>query len=196
MKELMDGYIGVKFKSILLDSDIGFNIDDIYRQFQQNCRRLKQHGMTPQNAGNISARHNQGFIITTSGSNLGSIERAEIVYVRKCVIEDGTVAYMGPNLPSSETFMHSMIFQSNPTVQSVVHVHDPETMDQATKEIEATEKEVPYGTLELARMACNSFSKAENIIVLKNHGYVAVGRDINEAVDLVISAHLKIKEES
>ena len=194
MKELMDGYAGVKFKTLLLDPEIGFNIDDIFSRFQKNCRLLKRHGMTPQNAGNISARHNKGFIITTSGSNLGRLQRDEIVYVRKCVIEDGLVEYMGPNLPSSETFMHSMIFQCKPAVQAIVHVHDPETMNQATIEIEATEKEVPYGTLELARMACDSFLKANKIIVLKNHGYVAVGEDLNAAVALVISTHLKIIE--
>ena len=190
----MDGYVGVKFKTLLLNSEIGFNIEDIFACFQKNCRLLKRHGMTPQNAGNISVRHNKGFIITTSGSNLGSLQRDEIVYVRKCVIEDGIVEYMGPNLPSSETFMHSMIFQCKPAVQAIVHVHDPETMNRATMQLEATEKEVPYGTLALARMACDTFLKSDNIIVLKNHGYVAVGEDLNVAVDLVISAHFKIKE--
>jgi len=194
MNELMDGYVGVKFKTLLLNSEIGFNIEDTFACFQKNCRLLKRHGMTPQNAGNISVRHNKGFIITTSGSNLGSLQRDEIVYVRKCVIEDGIVEYMGPNLPSSETFMHSMIFQCKPAVQAIVHVHDPETMNRATMQLEATEKEVPYGTLELARMACDTFWKTDNIIVLKNHGYVAVGEDLNVAVDLVISAHFKIKE--
>ena len=194
MNELMDGYVGVKFKTLLLNSEIGFNIEDVFACFQKNCRLLKRHGMTPQNAGNISVRHNKGFIITTSGSNLGSLQRDEIVYVRKCVIEDGIVEYMGPNLPSSETFMHSMIFQCKPAVQAIVHVHDPETMNRATMQLEATEKEVPYGTLALARMACDTFLKSDNIIVLKNHGYVAVGEDLNLAVDLVISAHLKIKE--
>jgi L-fuculose-phosphate aldolase len=190
----MDGYVGVKFKTLLLNSEIGFNIDDIFPRFQKSCRLLKRHGMTPQNAGNISVRHNKGFIITTSGSNLGTLQRDEIVYVRKCVIEEGIVEYMGPNLPSSETFMHSMIYQSSPDMNAIVHVHDPETLNRATMEIEATEKEVPYGTLDLARMACDRFLKADNIIVLTNHGYVAVGLDLNEAVDLVISTHLKIKD--
>ena len=190
----MDGYAGVKFKTLLRNSEIGFDIDDIFSHFQKNSNLLKRHGMTPQNAGNISVRHNKGFIITTSGSNLGSLQRDELAYVRKCVIEDGIVEYMGPNLPSSETFMHSMIFQCKPAVQAIVHVHDPATLNQATVDIEATEKEVPYGTLELARMACDTFVKADKIIILKNHGYVAVGIDLNQAVDLVISTHLKIKE--
>jgi ribulose-5-phosphate 4-epimerase/fuculose-1-phosphate aldolase len=41
-------------------------------------------------------------------------------------------------------------------------------------------------------MAGNTFLKADSIIVLKNHGYVAVGANLYEAVDLVISTHLKI----
>jgi ribulose-5-phosphate 4-epimerase/fuculose-1-phosphate aldolase len=194
MKEIMDGYIGVKFEAILLDSEVTFNTDDIYPLFQKNCSLLKQHGMTHQNAGNISIRHNGGLIITTSGSNLGSIERDEIVDVRKCSIEDSVVEYIGPSVPSSEAFMHSMIYQCSPDMNAVVHVHDPQTLTRAAAEIDTTEKEVPYGTIELARMACDTFLKADKIIVLKNHGYVAVGIDLNEAVDLVISTHLKIKE--
>jgi L-fuculose-phosphate aldolase len=194
MKELMDGYVGVKFKTILLDSEVTFNTDDIYPLFQKNCSLLKQHGMTHQNAGNISIRHNGGLIITTSGSNLGSIERDEIANVRKCSIEDSVVEYMGPNLPSSETFMHSMIYQCSPDMNAIVHAHDPQTLTRAAAGLDTTEEEVPYGTIELARMACDTFLKADNIIVLKNHGYVAVGLDLNEAVDLVISTHLKIKE--
>ena len=193
MKEIMDGYMGVKFKTILLDSEVTFNIDDIYPLFQKNCNLLKQHGMTHQNAGNISIRHNGGLIITTSGSNLGSIERDEIVDVRKCSLADKVVEYMGSNVPSSEAFMHFMIYQCSPGMNAIVHAHDPQTLTLAAAEIGTTEKEVPYGTLELARMACNTFLKSDNIIVLKNHGYVAVGLDLHQAVDLVISTHLKIK---
>ena len=195
MKEIMDGYVGIKFKTILLDSEVTFNIDDIYPLFERSCNLLKQHGMTHQNAGNISIRHNAGLIITTSGSNLGSIERDEIVAVRKCSIEDSVVEYMGPNVPSSEAFMHSMIYQCSPDMNAIVHAHDPQTLTQAAAEIDTTEKEVPYGTIELAHMACNTFLKADKIIVLKNHGYVAVGEDLDAAVDLVVATHLKIKGE-
>ncbi len=195
MKETMDGYVGVKFKTILLDSEMTFNIDDIYPLFQKNCNLLKQHGMTHQNAGNLSIRHGGGLIITTSGSNLGSIERDDIAEVRKCIMEDSVVEYMGPHIPSSEAFMHSMIYRCSPDMNAIVHAHDPQTLAQASTEIDTTEKEVPYGTLELARMACDTFLKADRIIVLKNHGYVAVGEDLDEAVNLVIATHLKIKEQ-
>ena len=193
MKEIMDGYVGVKFKTILLDSEVTFNIDNIYPLFQKNCNLLKQHGMTHQNAGNISIRHKGGLIITTSGSNLGSIEPDEIVDVRKCSLEDGVVEYMGPNVPSSEAFMHSMIYQCSPDFSAIVHAHDPQTLTRAAAEIDTTEKEVPYGTIELAQMACDTFLKANNIIVLKNHGYVAIGKDLDDAVNLVVATHLKIK---
>jgi ribulose-5-phosphate 4-epimerase/fuculose-1-phosphate aldolase len=87
-----------------------------------------------------------------------------------------------------------MIYQCSPDMNAIVHAHDPQTLTRAAAGLDTTEEEVPYGTIELARMACDTFLKADNIIVLKNHGYVAVGLDLNEAVDLVISTHLKIKE--
>lgn len=194
MKELMDGYVGVKFKAVLVDPTVPFDIDAVFPQFQKSCRLLGDHGLTPQNAGNICVRYRQGFIITASGSHLGGLERDEIVFVASSAMEAGVVEYMGPKVPSSETFMHSMILDCRPLVQAVVHVHDPETLDRAATQVEATDREVPYGTPELAKLACDTFSETENnIIVLKNHGYLAVGGGLAEAVDLVIDTQRKIR---
>ncbi len=193
MKEIMDGYIGVKYKPILIEPNVPFDISAVFAAFEKNCQRLKQHGMTPQNAGNISVRQNRGFIITASGSNLGNLEPAELVYVDACSTVEGVVRYMGSALPSSEAFMHSRIYACGTEVQAVVHAHDHETLQQAAESIQTTEHEVPYGTLTLADMACAAFEKAENIIVLKNHGYVAVGESLHGAVDLVVATHLSLK---
>jgi hypothetical protein len=50
MKEIMDGYIGVKFKAILLDPEVSFNIEEIFSVFQKNCKLLKRYRMVPKNA--------------------------------------------------------------------------------------------------------------------------------------------------
>lgn len=189
MKELMEGYVGVKFKAVQLSSDMSLVAKNLFSPFKKSACLLKEYGMTPKNGGNISLKRGNGMIITTSGANLGCLEENEIVFVRRCSVQDRTVAYHGLNLPSSESFMHHLICQSRGDIGAIVHAHDPATCNFAGENVEETAKEVPYGTLALAKIACDTFSKNESIIVLKNHGYVAIGQNIEEATDLIISTH-------
>lgn len=189
MKELMEGYVGVKFRAVKLSSDMPLMIKDLFPFFKQSAQFLKEYGMTSKNAGNISLKMVDGMVITTSGSSLGCLKEDEIVYVRKCSVEDRTVEYDGSNVPSSEAFMHHLIYQSRGDIGAIVHAHDPATCNFAGENVQETAKEEPYGTLALAEIACDTFSKKESIIVLKNHGYVAIGQNIEEATNLIISTH-------
>lgn len=192
MKELMEGYVGVKFKAVQLSSDMSLVVKNLFLLFKKSTRLLKEYGMTPKNGGNISLKRGNGMIITTSGANLGCLGEDEIVFVRRCSVKDRTVEYNGPNLPSSESFMHHLIYQSRGDIGAIVHAHDPATCNFAGENIQETAKEEPYGTLALAEIAGDTFSKNESIIVLKNHGYVAIGQNIEEATNLIISTHQMI----
>jgi len=196
MKELMDGYTGVKFKEIQLSADMPLAVKDLFPIFKQSAQLLKKYGMTPQNGGNMSVKMTEGIVITSSGSNLGYLEEDEIAYVRKCSIEDRTVEYNGPNVPSSETFMHHLVYQSRSNIRAVIHAHDPATAGIKDKIVKETAREEPYGTLALARIACDTFSKNESIIVLKNHGYVAIGENLKETAGLIILTHLNLLKET
>jgi len=61
-------------------------------------------------------------------------------------------------------------------------------------QVEESKREEPYGTIELARMAIETFQRAERIIVLKNHGYIAIGPDLDRTCGLVVETHLMLLE--
>jgi len=192
MKELMEDYVGVKFETLRLGVEIQPALKDLFHQFVRHGQRLRRFGMTPKNGGNMSVRTADGLVITTSGANLGSIEETEIAHVQRCSVEDGVVAYVGSSLPSSETFLHFLVYRSRPEAGAIVHAHDPATSALEDHHVKETAREEPYGTLELARMACETFSKEEHIIVLKNHGYVAIGDSLTQAVDRIIDVHMRL----
>jgi L-fuculose-phosphate aldolase len=192
MKELMEGYVGVKFDTRRLESEIRPDLKDVLPHFSRNGQRLRRFGMTPKNAGNMSVSVADGMVITASGSNLGSIEDTDMVYVHRCSVEDTMVEYEGPSLPSSETFLHFLVYRSRPEAKAIVHAHDPVTSALENHRLKETAREEPYGTLELAHMACETFSQKERIIVLKNHGYVAIGDTLTHAVDQIIDTHVRL----
>jgi L-fuculose-phosphate aldolase len=193
-KQLLEGYGGVKFQPIQRSGKLRPEVAGLYVLFKRTCDRLKVHDMTPANAGNLSIRLGDGFFISASGSNLGFIEEKELIFVERCDVKAECVVYHGPMEPSSESIMHWLIYRNRPEAQAIIHAHDefatrPELLVGV---VEESEREEPYGTVELAHMAVATFQRAERIIVLRNHGYVAIGPDLDGTCDLVVDTHLKL----
>jgi L-fuculose-phosphate aldolase len=193
-KHLLEGYVGVKFQPIQRSDKLRPEVADLYVVFKRTCDRLKAHDMTPANAGNLSIRFGDGFFISASGANLGCIEENELILVERCDVEGECVVYRGPMEPSSESIMHWLIYRNRPEAEAIIHAHGefatrPELLVGV---VEESEREEPYGTVELARMAIATFQRAERIMVLRNHGYVAIGPDLDRTCDLVVDTHLKL----
>ncbi len=194
MKTLLEGYEGVKFDAVSLGAalpDEGAALFDLFRACGDLLRR---HGMTPANGGNLSQRLGSGLLITTSGCNLGEIDRGELALVEQCSLERRRVTYQGPARPSSEAMMHWLIYRDYPEARAVVHAHDEAaTSSSAAGRLPETSREEPYGTVALARQAVETFARGGRIIVLKNHGYVSFDAgDLAGATDTVVQMHLRL----
>lgn len=193
-KTLMNGYVGVKFRAIQRAVNPPFETRGFYDNFRQTCEQLKAEQMTPANGGNLSVRRGSGFFISASGANLGCIEEDELVFVAECDPKEARVVYEGHLLPSSESLRHWLIYQDRPEAEAIIHAHDefatrPELL---AGEVAESEQEAPYGAIELARHAIDTFRQAERIILLKNHGYVAIGPDLKKTCDLVVATHQRL----
>jgi ribulose-5-phosphate 4-epimerase/fuculose-1-phosphate aldolase len=193
-KGLLDGYVGVKFAHERLPQCAPADVATLWPHFRLVGKILGSHGMAPLNGGNMSARLGQGLVVTSSGSNLGILEADELVYVDSAEPGSGRVRYRGPALPSSEAIMHAMVLAARPEAMAVVHAHDaaltPEAMARAGMVI--TDREEPYGTIALAERALEAFARAEDLIVLENHGYVCVGASLEAVADRIVAMHLRL----
>lgn len=191
-RELMDGYVGVKYDARCLSDDLPADLPAAQALLAAQGLRLAALGMAPANGGNMSVRLETGFALTASGSNLGRLTPlGEVVAVERCQVEGQQVWYRGPRPPSSEALLHHLVLEAFPECAAVVHAHDPATSREAQLAggLVETAREEPYGTLALARQAMEAFERGRRLILLKNHGYVAVGASLVEAVDLVIHTH-------
>lgn len=189
-KELLEGYVGVKYTPVCLDKEFPASCGCMYAMFRACGDRLLAHDMAPANGGNLSQRVDQGLVITSAGSNLGFIEPWELSWVESCSVEQEEVSYSGPREPSSEAMMHWLIYRDFPEAGAVVHAHDPEaTREDLLASLPNTPREEPYGTAALARLAVQTFRGGDDIIVLKNHGYVTYAKDLRTATERVVEMH-------
>ena len=90
-KELLEGYVGVKYRALCRGEAVTSECRQLLALFERCGERLRRHGMTPANGGNMSQRGAGGFVITCSGCNLGCVEAGELVLVEGCSVEFGLV---------------------------------------------------------------------------------------------------------
>lgn len=80
-------------------------------------RALSAHGWTPATSGNLSARAPEGFWVTASGLDKGSLTLHDLLLV------DAEGRCSGPRRPSAETALHAQLYARDPATGCVLHVH-------------------------------------------------------------------------
>jgi len=158
-------------------------------------QKLEKLGLNKGMAGNVSVRWDDGFLITPSGTPAAKVHPEDIVLMNLEGQADGRCK------PSSEWRFHRDIYASRPDIGAVVHTHASFCTALAVlhKTIpsyhymvaKAGGKDIrcapyaTYGTQELSdhvlkalddRLAC----------LMANHGMIAIGRDLENAVTLAI----------
>lgn len=143
--------------------------------------------------GNISIKlNNNKMVITPSGRKIRELTPDNLV-----VSDFKGNLLEGEEKPSSGVPMHTMIYNLRPEVSAVIHTHSPFATSFAIAEKEIPNslevlKDIvggtvpvaspysPVGTHELANNVKNHINNSFAIL-LKNHGVLAFGKDINHA---------------
>jgi L-fuculose-phosphate aldolase len=156
---------------------------------------LYEKGLVPGKSGNISIRYKKDeferIAVTPSGLSLKSLTEKDIVIVD---MEENKI-YNDSKTPTSELLMHLKIYKTRKDVNAVIHTHSPIATGFAFagEKIERIEgfgpinnKFIPYvdyynpGSVELAEAVSNGLEKSD-VLILKEHGIVSVGKNLDEA---------------
>ena len=154
-------------------------------------KRCGEKNYTPGYSGNISARHENGMLITTSGSSNGYLLENDIVYTNF----EGKSLEEGKK-PSSEKFLHIEIYKKRPDINYIIHVHAPylSSFASAGKDLMApimAENVFYFGgipladyalpsTMELVENTVKFFDKFDAVL-MANHGFVVASKTIEDA---------------
>ncbi len=143
--------------------------------------------------GNISCRlDDTSLLITATGTCLGYLTAKDIITIDL----EGNV--IGEGKASTERLMHTSIYKSLPKVTCVVHTHSTYTtgyfINNDVMIPKTFEAQFYLGQVKAIAQTTPSVTdpvpvvdtlKANNIVVLKNHGVVAVGDDLFHAFVLI-----------
>ena len=188
----MEKYQGVKFQYHHTKTSFSYN-----RQLPKLNRwayLFSQLGLTPVHAngayGNHSYRTGEtSFVITKSAMVPAEILQADN-YCHVIAFEEQSTTFIteGISPPSSESFLHNAIYRSQPHINAILHGHCPLFNSHADLlNIPVTQKFHQYGTIELAESALELVNQDSLFFILKDHGFVALGKDIDSAGKLTLS---------
>ncbi len=158
------------------------------------ARRMRELGLNPGRSGNASLRFGAGFLVTPSGLAYERMEPADVVFV-----DAASGAARGPRGPSSEWRLHRGIYARRPEAGGVAHAHSPyaTTLACLRRPIPPFHYEVAFaggsdircadyatfGTQDLSDLALAAL-EGRRACLLANHGAVAIGATVEEAVEL------------
>ncbi|MFP5385076.1 MAG: class II aldolase/adducin family protein [Bacteriovoracia bacterium] len=148
--------------------------------------------------GNLSSRLNKkSFIITGSQTgHLAHLQAHHYTKVIDCDLKKGSVTAEGLIPPSSESLTHYGIYEANPAIQYVFHVHHNKLWKLLKNgDYDFIDEDIPYGTQAMAEAAFELLSnKTSGIFVMKGHedGIIAYGTTAEEAGKVVLDLYRKL----
>lgn len=169
-------------------------LEDLRIQLVEAGRTISKSGMVASTQGNISVcDREQGLMaITPSGMDYDLTTPADIV-----VTDLHGKVIDGERRPSSELPVHAYYYRARQDIQALVHTHSPfaTALSLVNKEVppvmaqlaEAVGGSVPVapfvigGSEEMGRISLEVMGE-KNAVLLKNHGVIAVGKNLPSAL--------------
>ncbi len=167
------------------------DIDEVKVQICDVCHKMWQLGWVAANDGNVTALLDDGTILATpTGMSKSFITTDKLIRIDR----EGNVLEASPGLrPSSEVKMHLRCYDKRPDVRSVIHAHPPgatgfavahKSMDMYNmiEDVAAIGSVplTPYGTPSTIEVpnAIEPYLDEHDVMLLENHGALAVGSDV------------------
>ena len=159
------------------------------------AQAMVTQGLNKGTAGNVGCRYGNDFLVTPSGCPVDQMQASDMVAMRF----DGTPISAGK--PSSEWHFHRDILANRPEVGAVVHCHSPfaTTLACLRRDIPPfhymialaggdTIRCAPYALFGTEALSIAALAALENrkACLLANHGMIALGRDLDEALSMAI----------
>jgi L-ribulose-5-phosphate 4-epimerase len=156
---------------------------------------LTHHGYLMATGGNLSVRlpNQAGYAITPSNIDYLQMKPEEI-----CILDFSHNILEGSLPPSVEAGMHAAIYEVRPDVHAIIHTHQvytsaltliqapiPTLFDEQARFLGRSVEIIPYGpsgTDMLKKIVAKHVKNHNNAFMMKNHGALVFGHDMERAV--------------
>lgn len=145
--------------------------------------------------GNISVRFRGTSQFVISGTQTGELADTcgdHYALVTGYDIGRNQVSCVGPVEASSEALTHAALYELNPGIGAVVHIHDRRMWNELLHRAPTTADDIGYGTPEMAEEFARLYRETEfphrGIAVMAGHdeGIVCIGKSLEQAASRML----------
>ena len=198
MKKSTEGYI--KFNLNWEEKPFDFTDQDFVKlnSCRQKLFELGLIGAYPDGIGfgNISIRYKKNrFIISGSETgNFKNLSKEHYALVEDYNLKLNGVYCVGLTKASSESMSHAAVYDSNPNVNAVIHVHHKKLWNNYLNVLPTTNTDAEFGTPEIALEISRLANRANGIIVMGGHpeGIISYGNSLDDAFKIILEYYNKI----
>jgi len=162
------------------------------RELVKYGKLLHDQGFVIGSGGNISIRDKNNIVIKKQGTNMATGGKEAYLSI------SFSAAAKGNRRLSSETPLHLACYGARGDIGAVIHVHAPYSI-AAGEKTKVMQKSISYefecvlggnvpvigyikpGSEKLAETIAKKIKTGANAVIMRKHGAVAVGRDLQEA---------------
>jgi len=171
----------------------------IWRDKMHELKQIGHYAEINIGYGNISVKTEKGiFISGTQTGDIYPIKETDFTLVTDYDINQNTVVCKGQIKASSESMTHAAVYEADNTINAIIHVHNEELWKLLMNKMPTTQKDVPYGTPEMANEIFRLFKetdvKQQKIIVMAGHdeGIISFGKNLEEAGEILLNFLAKL----
>lgn len=169
------------------------------------CHLLADRGFVGTYEGNVSYRDGDKVYLTPTTQSKINASEGKIITTDL----DGNLIE-GDLMPTSETPMHTTVYKVRPDAKAIVHCHSPFATAYAQANTPVINRVSPEFMMVFGQVPCLKYGRpgtldiiAEleqyimdyDVVLLANHGVLAVGKDPEEAFAKVMSLEILLKTE-
>ncbi len=170
-------------------------LDTSIEQLIDAGERLYRQGLMLGGNGNLSARTDEGIIVTSTEICKGRLRPSDFVLV------DGAGSLIRGETPTSELPMHLTIYRERLDVYTVIHVHAPFAVALTVAGLPFRDDLLPeialkYGRIPVTKFARPSTPESAEVLlpylkeavkgaILPHHGIVAMGKTVEETLLII-----------
>ncbi|MDH5622637.1 MAG: class II aldolase/adducin family protein [Gammaproteobacteria bacterium] len=169
---------------------------EVWRRPLFKAGLIGQYDNPPIGFGNISMRCGEAGQFLITGTQTGRValsNEAHYALVTDYDIAGNELSCRGPVQASSEAMTHAAIYELDPAINAVVHVHSQSLWDRYVNILPTTHPDIAYGTPEMAREFARLYSESgfqsQGIAVMGGHaeGLLSIGATLALAATRILA---------
>lgn len=187
----------IKFNCNWNDEPLPINVPVQLMEWRDKMYELKLIGEYEEikiGYGNISIKTPKGILISgTQTGNVYPISAKEFALVTSYSMNTNSLSCSGKIKASAESLTHAAFYDADASIKAVIHIHNKELWDKLIDQVPTSNREVPYGTAEMAseikRLFVETTIVEDKVMVMGGHdeGIIAFGKTLQEAGKTILT---------